>query len=194
MINSFPLQWPQGYPRRKHQVSSAFRVNGAVARNEMLQELDRLGAKNVVISTNVATYERGGRQIPYAKRRVDDTGVAVYFTWQDEQRVIACDKYNSVDDNIRAIGLTVSALRALERHGATDILTRAFHGLKTLPETTSGTPWWDILGVRPTATKKEIREAFVVRATAAHPDTGGSKEEFRTIHVAYKQGIDASTI
>jgi hypothetical protein len=42
------------------------------------------------------------------------------------------------------------------------------------------------LGVRPGATKKEIRRAFRARARLAHPDTVGSNEAF----IALRQAVD----
>lgn len=197
MIESYPLSWPQGYPRTKKQKSSQFQVSMSVARDELLDELRRLGARNVIISTNVATYERGGRQIPYADQKVEDTGVAVYFEWEKEQHVIACDRWKSLDGNMRAIGLTVSALRGLERWGATDILKRTFSGLKQLPEQGSGRPWWVVLGVERDAPVDELKSAYRRRAKETHPDFSedGSSEAFREVRHAWSDAqSDRGTI
>jgi hypothetical protein len=58
------------------------------ARDGLLHEVCLLGATNVVISTNVPTRGDG---LPYSdERRLDDPGVAVYFTFNKEQVVMCC--------------------------------------------------------------------------------------------------------
>ena len=49
-----------------------------------LAELRRFGASNIVVSSNVPT-GRGGLPLASAKR-VDDAGVAVYFTLKGKER------------------------------------------------------------------------------------------------------------
>lgn len=68
MTDSFPLKWPLGRPvtDKYHRKSANFKTTTARCRDELLHELKLLGAKNVVISSNVATYRRGGQEIMYA--------------------------------------------------------------------------------------------------------------------------------
>src|SRR5687768_4658635 len=91
-INAFPLHWPHGRPRklagqRKHGKFSIGRHNGtyiaridlsiADALKRLQEELDRIGARNPVVSTNVETrldgLPRSGQPEP------TDPGVALYF-------------------------------------------------------------------------------------------------------------------
>jgi len=46
---------------------------------------------------------------------------------------------------------------------------------------------YGVLGISETATDAEVRQAFRDRAREAHPDRGGTKEEFRAIRAAYEQ-------
>lgn len=45
----------------------------------------------------------------------------------------------------------------------------------------------DILGVSVSATEAEIKAAFRARARTAHPDKGGSAEEFNELRTAYQK-------
>src|SRR5512137_467519 len=90
MIEAYPLSWPVGRPRTKHPSRARFgrRVdNGTWTRRADLtlyqgvvmvrEEMERLGATDVVISTNVPTRKDG---LPYSgAREPDDHGAAVYF-------------------------------------------------------------------------------------------------------------------
>tara|TARA_B100000780_G_C20975477_1_gene389591 strand:+ start:100 stop:651 length:552 start_codon:yes stop_codon:yes gene_type:complete len=48
----------------------------------------------------------------------------------------------------------------------------------------------DVLGVGPTATKKEINAAYRKASLRTHPDVGGSKEEFTKVNEAYNSLIN----
>ena len=74
MIEAFPLQWPIGYKRTSWQQSSRFNTSFANARDQIVKELRLMGAKNVIISTNVPLRQDG---LPYANfKAIADTGVA----------------------------------------------------------------------------------------------------------------------
>src|SRR5262245_61920292 len=89
----YPLSWPAGWKRTMYRKSSDFhstdRRADATGRSyrmrksltlsdaldRLLGELRRLGAKNVIISSNLAVRQDG---LPYAQqpRNIDDPGVA----------------------------------------------------------------------------------------------------------------------
>lgn len=132
MIEAFPLQWPEGFERSKNKKYSQFQCTVAQARDGVLEEIKRLKGQNPIISSNVPV-KRDGQMYGNAKPVDGDTGVAVYFTWDNEQYVLACDQYMYLQDNLRAIEKSIDALRGLKRWGASDILKRAFKGFKALP-------------------------------------------------------------
>jgi len=107
--------------------------------------------------------------------------------------VIACDEWTTIKQNMRAIGLTVAALRGLDRWGCTDMVKRVFVGLKALPAPgeTSGATWWDLLGIERTASELDIKAAFRQKAKQHHPDMGGTHAEFSVIKRAYEQALAA---
>jgi hypothetical protein len=134
----FPLQWPDGWKRTKSafrlRSKFGFRNSGQVsfsnARGDLLAELDRLGAANVVITSDLPTRNDG---LPYANGRSDDPGIAVWFVLDRKERVFACDKWRTHAENMQAIALSIEAMRGLERWGAGDVITRAFAGFAALP-------------------------------------------------------------
>jgi len=61
-------------------------------RDYLFVELDRLGEKNIIISTNLALRNDG---LPRANQKMpDDAGVAVYFTLKNEQKCFPCYKWD----------------------------------------------------------------------------------------------------
>lgn len=200
-MTSYPLSWPEGQPRTpSHRRREAqFRQELGRARDDLVRELRRLNARDIVISTNVPTRRDG---LPYADmREPSDPGVAVYFNrrraapigaeWRPY--VIACDSYRKVKWNLRAVGVTVESLRAIERHGSSAMMEQAFAGFAALPPGASADepviePWWVVLGVHRAATPEEVRRAYVALARTHHPDVGGDVARMARINRAYAEG------
>jgi len=169
------LRWPQGWKRTRvsDRKSSAFRVDEGVAHEEMLTELRRLHAKNIEIS-------KGGSFV--------ESGVAVYFDLEDGRRVIACDQYVLQWENVRAIGLSIKALRDLRRHGSSQILGHAVEGLRALPDPDAVKPWRQVLGFSAdeAITLQDLEKRKRDLTTRHHPDMpGGSTARFQEIMDAY---------
>ncbi|WP_026736194.1 hypothetical protein [Fischerella sp. PCC 9605] len=78
--SAYPLKWPVSTPHtpESRRSEARFEVNFTVARDQLLNELRLLGAKNAIISSNVQLRQDG---LPYANfREPKDPGVAVYFS------------------------------------------------------------------------------------------------------------------
>jgi hypothetical protein len=194
MIDAFPLAWPEGWPRTKHRKESTYKVSTEVALNELLSDLRLMGAKHVVVSSNVplrrdGTMYRGD----HSDSAMPDPGVAVYWDARDGRALVAaCDSWRTVRENVRALGHTVAALRAIDRAGASHLLERAFTGFKRLP---AAADCWQVLGLDGAT----LRHASAATAGAAinaahaglarihHPDKGGSTERMAEINAARDQ-------
>jgi hypothetical protein len=136
----------------------------------LLKEVAMLGGSNVILSTNVPVRLDG---LPYANsREPQDAGAAIYFKYKGRQMCFACDQYRYVRENIYAMGLTINALRGIERWGASDMMERAFRGFVALP----AAGWRAILGVGGDATLEEVERAFRAKCHEGHPDKGGSMD------------------
>jgi hypothetical protein len=182
----YPLAWPEGWPRTPpyRRGHSPFKVTPDKAYRELVQELDRLGARNVIISSNLKLRQDG---IPYATQpRHDDEGIAVYFTRKGQNMVLACDKFAKREANMRAITKTIDAIRGIERWGSSDLMERAFTGFAQLGHD-SGRKWWDVLGVASDAPRHVIEAHYLRRRSATHPDKGGDAAEFQAVQQAWEQ-------
>ena len=165
----YPLAWPAGWPRAKHRRSAAFKVDYDKSLRELGWEIERLGGRYPVMSTNMELRLDG--QPRRDKGEPGDPGVAVYFELKGQQKVFACDTFNRVKDNIRAISLTIEALRAISRFGATDMLERALTAFEALPAPRS---CWQVLGIPPKSPAAEISRVYLHKIKSAHPDAGGT--------------------
>jgi hypothetical protein len=159
-------------------------VSFAKARDDLLAELDKMRAVKIVISTNIPLRRDG---LPYANQREpDDSGVAVYFDWKRRSYCFACDRWDRVKDNIRAIGLHLAALRGQERWGVGTI-EQAFAGYAALPDADRPSAWWEVLGTPQTASWEAVRSAYREKVQVAHPDKGGDRAAWDKIQTAYEQ-------
>ena len=113
--------------------------------------------------------------------------MAIYFTIDGDDRCIPVDKWMTTKDNLRAAQKTIAALRGLERWGAKEIVNAAFAGFQALPESTSTTGWWDVLGVDRDAPEITVASAYKDLLHKHHPDKGGDTETFHTIQSAWVQ-------
>jgi hypothetical protein len=203
-VDAYPLTWPPAWRRTpySHRKAAPFhkivtrasatpgatykqkdRLSVGEASGLLRAELRRLWATRVTVSSNLRLRSDGQ---PYADQRkmLDDPGVAVYFTLKGAPRVLACDKWNSVADNLAAIAHHIEALRAVDRYGV-GFLEQAFAGYTALPPAV-GHDWRQTLGfgaselVSPAVVEARFRD----RAKRAHPDAGGDPHEMARLNAA----------
>ena len=195
-VEAYPLNWPIGWPRCETPERSRYKVGYKTAYGDLTRELHRMGAVDITISSNVPLRLDGQPYADFTRRRMDDAGVAVYFTLDGKPQVVACDSWDLAKDNIRACGLTVEALRAIQRAGASELLERAFSGFKALPAAGESSPvvlegpppWQFVLQVPESCTSLGIaREAYRNLAAVHHPDAGGTDAEMAIINRAWEQ-------
>lgn len=172
----YPLCWPESVPRTKNRQPDRFRVTLDVARKELLQEIDMFSGKSPVVTSSLAAFETGDTKEP---------GIAVWFYWKGQVRCVACDTYGRLVANVRAVGLTIAALRTMENYG-TQMLDQLMSGVAALPS--AGEGWWNTLRCEPSATLAEIHTAYRTRAKQLHPDTeNGDEVAFKELCRAYEQ-------
>jgi hypothetical protein len=175
---AYPLQWPKGWPKtepNKREAGQQFKATLAGALEGLRKEVTRLGCKNLVLSSN---YTLGNE-------RPKEPAVVAYFEYNGNPVAIPCDRWSKIEANVRAIALTIEAMRGMERWGAKHMITAMFSGFTALPERT-GPSCWDILGIKaePLPTEQVIMAAYRTKAQAAHPDRGGSQEAFVQLNQA----------
>lgn len=201
----YPLSWPTGwkrtpYAKRRHgKFSETYDIarEGAVQKRtktvtmatavERLEsQLDKLGASEPTLSTNIKLNLRG---IPYGNEQPSDPGVAVYFRFKGRATVLACDTYYTVADNIAAIAAHVDALRRIDRYGVGS-LEQALAGYKALPVDTAA-DWRQVFGfgVNEIVTAEQVHAKFKERARIAHPDVGGTDDGMAHLNRAREYAI-----
>lgn len=154
--------------------------------------LRKLGAKDVVITSDVPVRRDG--LLHAGAREPLDPGVAVYFEWKGRQYVFACDTFFLFLQNLRAVGMTVASIRAIERYGATEMMEQAFTGFAALPPAGRAKPWWEVLGLRVHASRDQIIAAHRELAQIHHPDkASGSFERMAEINAARDEALAAQT-
>lgn len=185
----YPLSWPAGVartPAHRRQRPKFQAPTFARARDDLLAELKRLGATGVVLSTNVELRQDG---LPYSGRRnPDDPGVAVYFTRKGRQLAMQCDRWVSVEENLRAISDAIECIRTIERRGTGEMVDAAFSGFAQLPAArTALRPWHEVLGVVPHAGAEIVQQAYRTLVMKHHPDRGGDTAVMAEINDAYER-------
>jgi len=193
----FPLVWPEDWPRTPDykRARSRYELTLDGARRKLDEELRKFGAHNPVLSTNLTLRLDG--QIRATQNEPQDPGVAVW--WKERNgtmQVLACDKWRTVRENVRAVCMAVEAMRAINRCGASQILDRAKQSF-TVKALGSGTPvrpsveprpWWYYRLKLSTwaPTYDQIKRAYRELAAEQHPDRGGNTEQFLELTTALR--------
>lgn len=189
MIEAYPLDWPLDYRRTPDakRKKSQFKTTLGAARDFLKDEIRRLNAKDLIISTNIPLKTNGDLYADWSRYKISDPGVAVFFKWKEKDIVMCCDTYSSIWENIAAVGKSIEAIRAMERWGCSDFIERAFTGFKQLPA--PGENFWKILGISETRNVTEITTKYREKAFIHHPDRGGNADEFAKLTRAYESAL-----
>lgn len=188
---AYPLTWPMGRQRTRDPKRSNFDVPLGRSIKDVQHEVRLLGGRGLIISSNFATRADG---MPYAnqRRRKEDNGAAVYFMHKSKPMCFACDRWDRLEDNLRAVAKTIEALRGIERWGTGDMVEQAFTGFTALPAPTS---WWQTLELDgPGAGKPDIEAAHRRLSMRHHPDRGGDTNRMADINRARDIGLNATTV
>jgi hypothetical protein len=211
MTESYPLRWPDGWtrtPAEQRSRGKKFILGGyagtlptfSSGRRGVLEELDKIGARNVVISSNVEVRLDGNPRtgIDPNKFSFRDPGVAIYFTLKGRPVVMAQDAFDTVGVNLRSLTLAVDAMRALERHGGGTMMGKAFDGFAALPPPAGSKPkrpWWEVLHFaldaegRQFLSVDEVNARFRTLAKKLHPDAGGEDAVMAELNTARSEAI-----
>jgi len=197
----YPLEWVAGRPRTaararkpalwKHEGRS---ITLDVARRRLRDQVGMATRPGqdwrftaMILSTNIR-FTRSGSRDQNHRREPDDPGVAFYFDLDGQPHALACDRWDTVQDNIAAIAAHIEALRGQERWGVAD-LKQAFAGHVALP---APEQWWQVLGVRRDATRADIDAAWRAKMQDGHPDKGGTNDQAARLNWARDEGRRAN--
>ena len=198
---AFPLTWPVGRPRTPAQdreeanfsktrneyrqslqktvrIRSQLSIADAISR--LTRELERFGARDIVVSTNLEPTLSG---LP-RKRAAEpsDPGVAIYFRLHNLPHCLATDKWTRVADNLAAIAKHIEATRGQLRWGAIET-NQAFANVRLLSAVGTQKPWWEILGVTRNTPLSTIETRWRTMISELHPDRMGDQYGNRAAEV-----------
>lgn len=185
---AYPLYWPENWTRTEaNKIKHAQFKDRSVftARKELEYEVSRFGGRDLIISSNLELKLDGTPRS--GQRQPVDKGVAAYFVRNSEPMALACDVYNTVEDNLWALVRTLDALRQIERDGSPALINRAFKGFAALPDPNKK-QWFEVLGVSPTAERQEVKLRYFELAKKYHPDKETHDEDlFLQVQQAYEK-------
>ena len=96
-----------------------------LVRAQAIFALGRLKADQVIITSLLPTWHDG---LPHSDGRSEDPGVAVWCRYNGRERVFACDQWQTHAENLRAISLSIEAMRGPVHWGMAEVAEHAFAG------------------------------------------------------------------
>ncbi len=150
------------------------------------QELRHLKAKDIVIECAFELKQIRNDGWPYSSANPSSPEVIVSFESPKGSLRIPCDKFTHYLANLRAIALSLEALRKVDRYGIT-VGGEQYRGWAQLPP---GQSWRETLGINGEAVTVElINQKFRELAKLLHPDVGGNDSSMALLVEARDRGM-----
>jgi hypothetical protein len=189
--------WPHAdtIPRQ----TSKFQVAYEDLLFDISAELEKIKARDIVIQSFLQPHQLRADGWPRAGESPSHPGIIVSFNDRGGRPLsFPCDTYYNYHGNLRAISLSLTALRAIDRYGVTK-RAEQYQGWAQLAAPADApfmskedaARWMaDLAGVktpRGLITDEDFRQAtYKLAARKVHPDTGGSHEQFVKLQAALK--------
>ncbi len=188
--------WPGKFTTGRR--SSPFRAKHSDTLALLAKELGFLRARNVVIQAAVGENEIRRDGMLYERARPLHPGIILSFESKHGPLSYPCDTYTDWQANLRAIALSLEALRSVDRYGVTK-RAEQYQGWAKLPGPKPESPInqaeaIDVLAsaanCSPSHVHKQTLEVVYRNACRrTHPDVGGNAEEFKRVQAA-KETLD----
>ncbi len=195
--------WP-GPPTQKRK-RSPFAASYSRTLTDLDRELVHLGANQLVIQAAVEERDIRLDGMLRADAKMRSPGVILSFESKIGPLSYPCDTYTEWPANVRAIALTLAALRAIDRYGVT-ARAEQYRGWQALPAP-SGDPrakaaraaaacvwgsrwggWAEVLARFSGWTIQQVLDdpegAWREGSARTHPDRGGNADHFRAVQQA----------
>lgn len=194
------IDWPAGFertPEADRQRCRKYDVSLSQAFSDLETELGRLGVDDYRYSFDAD--QRKTDQRPYARASPDDPGFVLRWTMDGDQYAVACDRWNRLRDNVRTVGLYLNEKRKMEQRpvetGESEFANaRLPPGDEDAEIIVAGTGQTEspheVLDIDPEAPDEVVKAAFRAKAKDAHPDKGGSRDEWQQLQNAKEAMLD----
>jgi hypothetical protein len=157
------------------------------------KEVRQVKATDLRIDTDII-YRKDKPHIPRADGgNPEDPGVVVRFTLPGGRKVaLPCDRFHRVQDNLRAIALTMERKRMATLYGVATTEAE-YAGYAALPAGTPGfPPASQVLGIHEDASPRLWKAAFRAWVLENHPDRRPGADEHLFDHV--KKAVDRKLV
>jgi hypothetical protein len=160
---------------------SPFKASWTSTVKTLRRELEAIGARHAVMLVDFREQDFRADGMPRGDRRARSPGVVL--TVESKRGTIRMEgvKYDDWQDNVRAIALSLEALRAVDRYGVTKS-GEQYRGWLALP---MGSGVSGSRGVELVREHGSVKKAL--HATA--PDHGGDREDYESVLAARKMGM-----
>jgi hypothetical protein len=175
---------------------SRFKATYSQTLHDLQRELEAIDARDVTIQAGYRQVRADGW--PYASAKPEHPAVTLQFRRGLSQDVLTFHgkQYSTFDDNLRAITLSLEALRAVDRYGVVN--GQQYTGFKQLagPDErpvdahTAAATLTRVSGIYVSAEnidREALDRAYKLAARRTHPDVaGGSQAAFLQVQQAYE--------
>ena len=182
-------------PARQRQ-RSRFKAAWSATLTQLGSEVEKLGASMVVLEMDTTDQQIRRDGMLRAAARVDSSSVRVSFESRYGPLQYATDTFDHWQDNVRAIVLSLEALRAVDRYGVSrrGEQYRGWNAIDSKPavmtveQAAEFISHWANNGRFPATqilTDPEVRDrALKAAALRAHPDRGGDNDTMGRLSLA----------
>lgn len=195
-LTSWPGELRTPFQRRQ----APFTAPWPTTQDLLQREARMIGGRDVVVQLAVHEGEIRRDGWPYARAHACHPGVTVVVPESRHGRLSwSTDRYERWQDNVRAVGLSMEALRAADRHGV--MQGRQYAGFRELGSGEPDDDWrpsveeaaqyivslagWDDAAWRQVIDDAHTRsQAFRDAAKVCHPDVGGLPDVFARLQIA----------
>lgn len=180
-------QWPkEKTPRHSRRTLSGKAIPYARLLDDLEYELRKLGARDIIIQAYFKRDDIRNDGWPRSSAKPSESGVIVSFINRDRQEIsFPCDTYQAYEDNLRAVSLTLTALRAIDRYGVSQ-QGEQYNGWAKLPEAPtrmshkSAMEFLALYSGIAVTSKESLTKAYREAAQHLHPDNQrtGNHDQF----------------
>lgn len=174
--------WPAAKTPSYSRKESPFRATYAKTLDLLESELHHMRAKDILIQAYFERRDIRNDGWPRSSARPKEPGVIVTFTVKNGVMSFPCDRFNGWEDNLRAIALSLQALRQVDRYGVTRN-SEQYRGFARLEAPGIGIAaaidfFSHVTGWGHEQVKTDLQGAYRLAARALHPDQGGDHNSF----------------
>ncbi len=194
------FQWPGAFT--KERKSSPFRAGYTDTLTLLENELFHLDATNTFLQVAMRPEDFRKDGAPRADAKpFQHPGIILMFRTKQGTLTFPCDTYTDWKANLRAIALSLEALRAVNRYGVTrrNEQYRGWTALEAPKPEPSGGPFasaedaahyivkaskLNISAMEIVVSSSDLQRVYREAAKHMHPDAGGSEAEFKKLQSA----------